>query len=61
MTFTSKEKLECAEREVMMRRKVYPRWIEQKKMKQETADRQIAIMDAIAEDYRKQEAEGRLL
>jgi len=51
-TFTPREKLEAVEREIKMRRKVYPRWIETGKMKRETAEREIAVMEAIAEDYR---------
>jgi len=35
-----------------MRRRVYPHFVERGKLKQEDADRQIAVMEAIAEDYR---------
>ena len=50
--FTNAEKHECAQREVKMRRKVYPRWIAMGKMDQLEAMRQIAIMEAIASDYK---------
>lgn len=62
---TAREKADCAEREVKMRRRVYPRWVADGRLTQGIADRQIAIMDAIAADYRAQaeaeEAKGRLL
>jgi hypothetical protein len=55
VTFSDAEKRECAEREAKMRRRVYPRWVEQKKMSLAQADKQIALMDEIADDYRKKE------
>jgi hypothetical protein len=51
MTFTAREKRESAERELKMRRRVYPRWIEQGKLTQEKADREIELMAEIASDY----------
>lgn len=39
---------EC-EREIIMRRKVYPRRVENRTMRQGDADRQIAVMQAIIE------------
>ena len=53
--YTDEEKYECARREVKMRRKVYPRWIAMGKMGQEDAMRQIAIMEAIARDYKPED------
>jgi hypothetical protein len=50
--FTRAEKLAALEREIAMRKRVYPRFIAQNKMKQAEADRQVAIMEDIAEDYR---------
>lgn len=62
--FTAKDKAECAERECKQRRYVYPRRVEGGKMTQALADRQIALMEAIATDYRRQadaeDAKGRL-
>jgi hypothetical protein len=52
------EKLECVRREVLKRRQVYPRLIEQKKMSQERADREIQVMDAIVDDYVRAAATG---
>lgn len=43
------EQVACAEREVAMRRRVYPRWVEAKKMTQQKADHEIAAMEKIAE------------
>jgi hypothetical protein len=47
------DKLACIEREIKMRLKVYPRWIEKGKMTQEKADHEIAVMREIADDYRR--------
>lgn len=46
------EKLAEVERELVMRRRVYPRSVSSGKLSQERADRGIAVMEAIAEDYR---------
>lgn len=37
----------CVRREVSMRRKVYPGWIQRGKMTQEEADRQLSTMEAV--------------
>jgi len=37
----------CVEREIRMREQVYPRWIDQKKLRQATADRELAQMRAV--------------
>ena len=50
--FTDDDKYQCAQREVKMRRKVYPRWIAMGKMNSERALKEIAIMEAIARDYK---------
>jgi hypothetical protein len=46
-------KLMCLERELRMRRRVYPRWVELGKMKMRQAEHEIEVMEAIADDYRK--------
>ena len=51
--FTNAEKCREAEREVALRRHVFPRWVSEKRMRQETADYRIAIMQAMADDYKK--------
>lgn len=57
--FTNEQKREAALRELAMRRRVYPRWVEQQRMTQDEADRQIAIMAAIADDYAAPDLFGR--
>lgn len=64
-SFAAAEKLQAVERESRQRRHVYPRLVAAGKMTQRQADRQIAIMLAIEEDYRNlaqdEAAAGRLL
>lgn len=61
---TTKEKLDCVRRELKLRRSLYPRWIENEKISQDVADREIAIMAAIEADYQREAdaeaAQGRL-
>lgn len=63
--FTNRQKMDCARREVALRRGVYKLRVEQGRTSQATADKQIALMEAIAEDYRllaeADEREERLL
>lgn len=59
--FTAQEKLESVERELRFRRRVYKDRVVNDRMSQELADRQIALFEAIAEDYRKLAATERLL
>jgi hypothetical protein len=51
--FTAADKLRAVERELRMRRRVYPRWVEAGKMKLDHADREILLMEAIKADYAK--------
>ena len=51
MNFTDEEKSTAARREVTMRKSVYPRRVRDGKMLQATADREIAIMQEIADEY----------
>jgi len=44
-------KLSEIRREIAMRRRLYPGWVAKGTMRQVTADRQIAIMEAMASDY----------
>lgn len=44
------------EREIALRRRVYPRWTEAGKMSHAAADRQIAVMEAVLETLTKVEA-----
>ncbi len=65
MPFTSREKQKAATREVGYRQHVYPRRVSDGKMKQADADKQIAIMQEIADDYARlaevEEAKERLI
>lgn len=62
---SARDKWQEAKREAGLRRRVYPRWVEEGKMKMHQAELQILIMDEIAEDYRvaaeREEQAGRLL
>ena len=46
---TLDQMIACVEREIGMRERVYPRWVEQKKMLQATADQELARMRAVLE------------
>lgn len=50
--------IKCAEREVGMRERVYPRWVEAKKMSQTKADSEIATMKAIVEFLKQHKDKG---
>jgi len=59
--FTAADKLAAVRREIAMRRRVYPRWVENKRMTQSKADEEIAVMEAIAADIERQVEWERLL
>lgn len=44
---TLTDEIECVRREIKMRRRVYPRWIETKRMTKLQADREIETMEAV--------------
>lgn len=46
---TIHEQIQAVEREIAMRRRVYPRWVESQKMTQSAADHEIAAMEAVRE------------
>ncbi len=54
MPYTARDKLLCVERELAMRRRVYPRAVTDRRMTAEQADREIDVMESIAQDYRQQ-------
>jgi hypothetical protein len=58
---TNLEKLKCAQRELEMRKRVYPRWVAENKMTQSFCDREMRVMAAIIEDYEKLEVMERLI
>ena len=47
MQISLEEMISCVEREIGMRERVYPRWVEQKKLLQATADLELARMRAV--------------
>lgn len=47
------EQVECAERELGYRRRVYPRWVSDGRMTQAKADLEIARMEAIVKTLRE--------
>ncbi len=59
MEFSDADKLKAIEREIALRRNVYPRNVARGTMTQAEAERQIAIMLAIAEDYRTKVEHGK--
>jgi len=44
---TIDEQIECVKREISLRGRVYPRWVEQGRMKQEAADRELNRIKAV--------------
>jgi hypothetical protein len=58
---TVADKLACAERELKMRKRVYPRWVADRRMSEGQAAHEIAAMEAIVEDYQASAAKERLL
>jgi hypothetical protein len=53
VSYSIDELIKCAEREVGMRKRVYPRWVEQGRMKEAKAAAEIAMMGAIVAELRK--------
>lgn len=49
MTVSLPEQIKCVEREIAMRRRVYPRWVADKRMTQAKADHELAAMEAVLE------------
>jgi hypothetical protein len=50
---TARDKAICADREVRKRRRVYSRLVAEGRMTGKAADKEIAVMQAIADDYRQ--------
>ena len=61
MTFTAHEKLRAVRREIGWRKRVYPNRIESGRMDKKQADYEIAIMQAIEQDYEVASQKERLL
>jgi len=60
-SFTAAEMRQAAEREVQIRRRVYPNRVETGRMTRLQAERQIALMQAIADHLREHEKTELLL
>lgn len=56
-----RDQIACVTREIAMRRRVYPRWIESGRMRQEESDREIARMEAVLATLSACEEKERLL
>jgi hypothetical protein len=50
--FSDEDKLACLQRELTMRRRLYPHRVRNGLMAQPEADREIALIEAIMADYR---------
>lgn len=61
MRFSAAEKLQCAERELQMRKRVYPGRIANHRMSEGMAERELQLMQAIVDDYRELADKDRLL
>jgi hypothetical protein len=58
MSFTAEQKLKAIQREISLRKHVYPNRILTKRMSKAKSDYEIAIMEAIAEDYTNTQPKG---
>lgn len=61
MAHTSEEMAQAARRELKMRERVYPRWVEAKRMTQAKADEEISLMKSISEHFEKLAGGERLI
>lgn len=55
---SNQDKLRCIERELRYRNRIYLRLVANGKMSRELCDREIELMQAIADDYRALAAAG---
>jgi hypothetical protein len=61
MIYSAHDKLTAIDRELAYRRRVYPRLVANHQVTKQHADYQIAVLEAIAEDYRELEKKERLV
>lgn len=59
-SFTLSEMISEAKREVAVRERVYPKWIERGKLKPSESSRRIALMKAIADELERRQQPGLL-
>ena len=50
--FTDEQLIECVERELRMRRSVYPKWVGRGTLTKGKAEREIAMMEAVRDRLR---------
>ena len=55
------DQVKCVEREISMRERVYPRWIEAKRMTQKKADQEIEAMRAVLDTLKNIQFTERLI
>lgn len=58
---TIEDQIKAVEREIGMRRRVYPNWVASKRMSQEKADKEIAATEAVLETLKGVQKQGQLL
>jgi len=56
MIFPPERKIQCIDREIGMRKRLYPRFIDQGKITQDFADEEIAVLESIRQDYETEQA-----
>jgi hypothetical protein len=61
MNFSAQQKLDAVERELKLRRHVYPNRVMTGRMTDSFAELQLAIFENIADDYRRESEKERLL
>jgi hypothetical protein len=59
VVITAEMKRKALAREVAIRKRNYPRWVEMGRMAQADADREIAVMEAVLADYQPRDMFGR--
>jgi hypothetical protein len=52
MNVSLKQQIKCVEREIAMRKQVYPRWVNINKLSQQKADEELAAMEAVERSLR---------
>lgn len=55
MTFSVERKLKCLDREIGMRKALYPSFVRRGKLSLESAEEEIAVLQNIRDDYAAQE------
>lgn len=50
---TLQDQIDCVKREIRLRLHAYPRWVATKRMRQDAASREIAVMTAVLETLQR--------